>query len=156
MFHISKARIKEDLKTVRDLFQEYAKCLGIDLSFQNFDQELANPFERYAPPKGCLLIAKNNLRIVGCVGLREFSDKICEMKRLYVKKPFRSSGVGRLLAEAVITEARLMGYSRMKLDTLPSMKEAAALYSSLGFVETSSYYRNPIEGTIFMELNLAI
>jgi ribosomal protein S18 acetylase RimI-like enzyme len=132
---------------IRDLLLEYAQSLGVDLSFQNFDGELASLDSFYE----CILVADNE---AGCVALRRIDDETCEMKRLYVRPAFRGSGVGRQLALRVIDEARRRGYKRMRLDTLPSMTAARALYKSLGFVEIEPYRYNPIEGTAFMELAL--
>jgi ribosomal protein S18 acetylase RimI-like enzyme len=125
--------------------REYAEALGVDLSFQDFDSELADPLGFYE----VVLLAEE-----GCVALRRIDERSCEMKRLYVRPGVRGSGLGRRLAEAVIAEARARGYDRMLLDTLPSMTAARSLYASLGFRETSPYRHNPIPGTAFLELAL--
>ncbi|KAI7280701.1 hypothetical protein KC345_g4619 [Hortaea werneckii] len=168
-FTISPAKTQEDLNAVSQLFEAYALALGIDLSFQAFASEVATLPGKYASPTGCLLVARDRGgRSVGCVGLRRLpADEddggddspragvsCCEMKRLYVDPSQRGSGLGRLLAESVVSEARRMGYRRMRLDTLPSMLSARALYKTLGFREIEPYYRTPIDGTIFMELEL--
>jgi len=145
----------EELEIIKELFVEYADSLGFDLDFQDFKQELANLCGDYAPPKGCLLVAKYKGQIAGCVGLKQFSDEICEMKRLYVRPKFRGLGIGRALAEAIIEQARKIGYTLMRLDTVPTMKVARALYQSLDFKQISQYRYNPIEGAEFMELKLA-
>lgn len=154
MVHLTLVTTPEDLTRTSNLFKEYAESLGIDLSFQNFNEELANLPGEYAPPNGCLILAMIEKLAVGCVALRKVSEHVCEMKRLYVQPPFRREGVGRKLALKVIEHARASGYKRMLLDTLPPMKEATSLYRSLGFKETDPYRFNPVEGAIFMELSL--
>jgi ribosomal protein S18 acetylase RimI-like enzyme len=138
--------VAEDVELVRELFREYADALGVDLSFQGFDEELA------ALPAGydVLLVAGSD----GCVGVRPFADGVCEMKRLYVRPSARGTGLGRALALAAIERARALGYRAMRLDTLPAMGEAQALYASLGFVEIPPYRHNPVAGSRFMELGL--
>jgi ribosomal protein S18 acetylase RimI-like enzyme len=138
-------------KKVRDLFKN---TLGINLDFQDFDGELKELPGEYAPPYGCLLLAEYEKQTAGCVALREFAQCICEMKRLHVRPEFRGKGIGRALILAVIEEAQRIGYARMRLDTLPSMKEAITLYRSLGFKEIEPYRYNPVKGAIFMELDL--
>jgi ribosomal protein S18 acetylase RimI-like enzyme len=144
----------EQIATVRALFQEYEASLGIELTFQGFAQEVAALPGAYAPPAGRLLLATGGAEPAGCVALRPLEGGICEMKRLYVRPAARGTRLGRRLAETVIREARAIGYTRMRLDTLPSMKEAFALYQTLGFREIAPYYKTPIVGTRFMELDL--
>jgi putative acetyltransferase len=139
---------------VRRLFEEYAASLGIDLGFQDFDTELRELPGEYAPPRGRLLLARIDGDAVGCVGLRPLETDVCEMKRLYVLPAHRGTGAGRALAEAVIRAGAQLGYRHMRLDTLPSMEAARALYRSLGFREIEPYRHNPIPGTAYMELAL--
>jgi ribosomal protein S18 acetylase RimI-like enzyme len=130
---------------VQGFLREYAAALEVDLSFQDFESELADPLGFYE----LVLLAD-----YGCVALRRIDERTCEMKRLYVRPDARGSGLGRRLAEAVIAAARERGYSRMLLDTLPQMTAAQALYGSLGFRETEPYRHNPIHGAAFLELEL--
>jgi ribosomal protein S18 acetylase RimI-like enzyme len=141
-------------ETVRALFTEYAASLDFALCFQDFVRELDTLPGKYAPPDGCLLMATQDGSHAGCVALRKIEDDVCEMKRLYVRPEFRHLKLGRALAQAVIDEARRIGYKRMRLDTVSSMQAAIALYRSLGFHEIAAYTQNPVPGAIFMELEL--
>jgi putative acetyltransferase len=155
-YEIRPALTVEQINLSRELFREYASILGIDLCFQNFEKELAELPGNYAAPEGRLLLLYEKSELAGCVALRKLGDGICEMKRLFVRGRFRGHGFGRTLAHAIISEAREIGYERMRLDTLPPMmNDAIALYRSLGFEEIEPYYRNPVPGAIFMELQLS-
>ena len=156
MLAISPAETPERVAEARQLFGEYAASLGFDLGFQGFGEELAGLPGAYAPPRGRLLLALHDGRTAGCVALRDLGAGICEMKRLYVRPGFRGLRIGHALARAVIAEAREIGYERMRLDTVPAMAQARALYASLGFREIPPYRFNPIPGTAFLELDLGI
>jgi len=144
-----------EIQRARELFEEYAAWLGLNLCFQNFDKELAELPGEYVPPAGRLLLAVEDNQIAGCVALRGIGEGSCEMKRLYVRPNFRGQGLGRDLAESILSAAREIGYERMRLDTLPGkMDLALAMYRSLGFREIDPYYPNPVVGAMFMELAL--
>lgn len=161
-FSIAQATQPEDIAAVADLFRSYAASLPVDLGYQGFAAELAGLPGKYAPPEGALLLARNLSGVAtGCVALRRLDApdaheaKLCEMKRLFVAPEARGSGLGRALAEAIIAKARARGYREMRLDSLPSMGAAIALYRRLGFEEIAPYYATPIAGTTFMALRLA-
>ena len=155
MAEIIQADGAAQVAEARKLFMEYAEALpGIDLCFQNFDRELAELPGAYAPPDGRLLLASDQGSVAGCVALRRLGADACEMKRLFVRPAFRGRRVGIELAHSIIEEARSIGYGRMLLDTLPVMTDAIRLYRSLGFKEIEPYYHNPVEGALFMELEL--
>jgi ribosomal protein S18 acetylase RimI-like enzyme len=151
---IAEASEAHDIATARRLFEEYAVSLGVDLCFQGFEVELATLPGSYAPPEGRLLLASHGTETAGCVALRRLEQEICEMKRLYVRPAFRGLGVGRMLVEEITREARIAGYRRIRLDTLPTMATALALYRQLGFREIPPYRSNPVERTFFLELQL--
>jgi putative acetyltransferase len=154
MLTIVDAAAVDEVLTVRRLFEEYAASLGIDLCFQGFEKELAGLPGHYAPPQGRLLLALQDGQTAGCIALRPLEPGVCEMKRLYVRPAFRSHGIGSVLVDRIIQEARQAGYRHMRLDTLPSMARALALYRRLGFREIAPYYENPVEGAVFLELQL--
>lgn len=145
---------KASLVLAKELILEYSNSLDFDLDFQDFDDELANLPGDYSEPDGQLLIAYESGKPAGCVALRKIGEAICEMKRLYVRPEFRGKGIGKALAKKVIADAREIGYSKMRLDTVSSMTEAIALYRSLGFVEIVKYRVNPLPDALFLELDL--
>jgi len=159
---IRNAVAAPEILHARALFEEYAASLDVDLCFQNFAAELSGLPGAYAPPRGRLLLAGPHDRPHGCIALRPLphvggtgeSISIGEVKRLYVRPEARGGGLGRALVDALVAEARAIGYRELKLDTLATMREARALYASLGFRECAAYYRNPLGGTVYMALDL--
>lgn len=154
---VHRTRVAEgaqDMARVRSLFEEYARSLGFDLSFQDFDRELAGLPGEYAPPGGCVLVAEDADEVTGCVALRPLAHGVCEMKRLYVRPAYRGRALGRTLAEDVIEQAKQRGYQAMRLDTVPGMTDAITLYRKLGFQPIPPYRPNPIPGAMFFELRL--
>jgi ribosomal protein S18 acetylase RimI-like enzyme len=154
MLRIIHAERNDDLQHARLLFAEYAASLDMNLSFQNFDEELGNLPGDYALPDGRLLLALYDDQVAGCVALKKLGEGTCEMKRLYIRPDFRSLQLGRTLVETIIEEARKIAYISMRLDTLPFMERAQSLYKAFGFKEIPPYRYNPVEGTVFMELTL--
>jgi GNAT superfamily N-acetyltransferase/quercetin dioxygenase-like cupin family protein len=151
---IIQAQSPAQVSQAKKLFLEYAATLDISLCFQDFEHELAELPGAYAPPEGRLLLAYDEGEPIGCVALRKLDDGVCEMKRLYLRPEFRGQKFGRRLALAIIQQARDIGYERMRLDTLPALREALGLYRSLGFKEIAPYTVNPVASTLFMELRL--
>jgi GNAT superfamily N-acetyltransferase len=137
--------VSDDAERVRELFRAYAAELDVDLAFQDFETEVADPLGFYE----IVLLAQG-----GCAALRRIDEKTCEMKRLYVVPAARGTGLGHALAETLIAHARARGYDRMRLDTLPTMSAARKLYASLGFEEIEAYRHNPVPGTTYFELDL--
>ncbi len=169
MIEVRDALIPDETPLVRALFEEYAAALGIDLCFQGFAAELDGLPGAYARPAGRLLLAWLDGEAAGCIALRPLvagccsvgvsklmadSSESAEVKRLYVPARYRGHGIGRVLAERVLAEAKAAGYRRVCLDTLPSMREAIALYQSLGFAPVASYYENPVPGALFFTREL--
>ena len=152
--NICQAVTPEQMALTRTLFEEYAEWLGVDLCFQGFAAELAGLPGLYARPQGRLLLALTGAEAAGCVALRPREDGICEMKRLFVRPAFRGQGLGKLLVEHIVAEARAIGYQKIRLDTLPSMQAAIRLYETLGFDRCAPYYETPLPDTVFMELRL--
>ena len=166
---LRRAETPADIALARELFVEYARWLAVDLCFQGFDNELATLPGAYAPPRGRLLLAGQRPAAFGCIALRpldsrssccggeasaEGGDAVGEVKRLYVQPAHRGEGWGRRLAEALISEARTIGYRELRLDTLEWMDDARKLYAKLGFRECAAYYDNPLAGAVYMALAL--
>jgi putative acetyltransferase len=150
-----RATLPEHIEQVRALFLEYGSSLDFSLCFQSFDEEVKNLPGAYGPPNGVLLLARCSDHAAGCIALRRLEAGICEMKRLYVRPGDRGLGLGRMLVERLIAEARAIGYERMRLDTVGSaMQDAVALYRRLGFQEIAPYSSIPIESALWMELLL--
>ena len=154
-FDVQQAESPLQIASIRELFLEYAESLGFSLCFQSFDEELKSLPGAYGPPSGRLLLARHAGHAAGCVALRKLEAGICEMKRLYVRPAERGMSLGRMLVERIIAEARILGYERMRLDTIESaMKDAIALYRRMGFEEIAPYSVIPIEDALWMELRL--
>lgn len=154
MINLKEAQSKEDYAIAINLFQAYAAQLEVDLSFQNFAQEIKDIESQYAQPNGAIYIAYDKDIAIGCFGVRAFEPSICELKRMYLKDTYRGQGIGRLLLEKSIGVGAALNYKKMRLDTLPSMQSAIKLYQKLGFYEIEPYRFNPIKGTKYFELKL--
>jgi ribosomal protein S18 acetylase RimI-like enzyme len=148
------ANTKKHYEDAEILFVEYAESLGFDLCFQNFHREIRDLKEEYTNNGGGILLCYEDGVPVGCVGLRRFKDDICEMKRLYLRNEFRGSGTGKMLATKIIEKAKELGYEKMRLDTIETMKEAISIYKKIGFKEIDAYRENPVPGVIYMEIDL--
>ncbi|WP_227831234.1 MULTISPECIES: GNAT family N-acetyltransferase [unclassified Clostridioides] len=144
----------ENLENVKILFTEYSNSLNIDLCFQDFNNELKTLPGKYKKPSGSLILAFVDENLAGCVALKKLEDDVCELKRLYVRDKFRGLKIGKILLEEIVKEAKKIGYTYMRLDTLPSMKSAQGLYEKIGFYDINPYTYNPIEGARYMELKL--
>jgi ribosomal protein S18 acetylase RimI-like enzyme len=151
---IIQAGTVEQIINTRELFIEYAKSLNFELCFQDFDKEIAELPGAYSPPEGRLFLAEFEGEIAGCIALRKLEKEICEMKRLYVKPRFRGHNIGKNLVEKLISEAKKIGYKKMRLDTVPAMQTAQKLYKSIGFKEIEPYRLNHVPGAVYMELEL--
>lgn len=154
MAEIKLVENQNDYEVLGDLFREYQAGLGFDLCFQNFEKELSELSLQYGPPDGRAYLALIDGEAVGCVAVRKFQPAVCEMKRMYIRTDHRGRGLGRVLAKRVVEGARDLGYGRMRLDTLGSMKEATRLYRSMGFRPIDPYRPNPMEDPMFFELDL--
>jgi putative acetyltransferase len=155
MVEILEAATESDYLVGKALIEEYSRTLDVDLCFQGFNEEILSLRTLYAPPSGCLLLARSGDDVVGVIAVRAHKDKACELKRLYVRDKFRGVGAGRVLAQAALARARELGYAAVVLDTLKTMAEAKRLYASLGFVTIDPYYVNPLAGVQYMRLELA-
>ncbi|WP_227834659.1 GNAT family N-acetyltransferase [Clostridioides sp. ES-S-0010-02] len=144
----------ENLENVKILFTEYSNSLNIDLCFQDFNNELKTLPGKYKKPSGSLILAFVDENLAGCVALKKLENDVCELKRLYVRDKFRGLKIGKILLEEIVKEAKKIGYTYMRLDTLPSMKSAQGLYEKIGFYDINPYTYNPIEGARYMELKL--
>lgn len=152
MIELIQVEKLEHLREIKQLFTAYSTALRFDLDFQDYKNEIASLPGEYAPPSGRLYLAVYHGITAGCIALRKLEPMICEMKRMYVKPDFRRKGIGRIMAQKVIDDARYIGYQRMRLDTINTMKAAIALYKSLGFTEIPPYCFNPVKGACYMEL----
>ena len=149
---IRHAASPADLETIRVLFREYQWWLGVDLCFQGFEHELATLPGRYAPPSGRLLLAETAAGLAaGCIGLRALGERVCEMKRLWVRPEWRRAGLGRRLAQEIVTAGAGAGYRAMRLDSLRRLTPALALYRSLGFVDIEPYNASPLDDVVYLE-----
>jgi GNAT superfamily N-acetyltransferase len=151
---LTQVELAGEVDLARALFREYEASLKVDLCFQSFEAELSALPAPYVPPRGALLIAKQGDRVAGCGAFRPWSADACELKRMFLRPEFRGQGSGRKLAEMLIDRAREAGFRSMRLDTLDFMREAVALYQSLGFKRIERYYNNPHPGALFFELDL--
>ena len=155
MIDIIHAETKEHINHAKLLFMEYAFSLDFSLCFQDFDNEIDTLPGKYSLPDGFILLALSGSNCAGCIALKKLDDGICEMKRLYVRPGYRNLGIGKLLIEELVTDARKIGYSKMRLDTIENkMKDAVKLYKSFGFYEIDAYYENPQSGVLYMEKEL--
>lgn len=155
MIELIEVQSDKEFTTARKLFKEYASQIGVDLSFQKFDEEIRDIEQQYSRPDGILFIACDiDAHPIGCFGIRRFEDSICELKRMYVKKEARGHGVGKELLAKAIDIAKELTYKKMRLDTLPSMESAIGLYKKTGFYEIEAYRFNPIEGTKYFEIQV--
>jgi len=152
---ITQAETPEQIEEIRHLFLEYEAWLDVDLCFQSFEEELKNLPGKYVAPTGRLFLITVENKPAGCIALRKIGDEICEMKRLYLRDGFRGLGLGKRLIERLIKDAKVIGYKKMRLDTLPDkMPQAVKLYESYGFRQIEPYYENPHTETLFMEKEL--
>jgi ribosomal protein S18 acetylase RimI-like enzyme len=151
---ITLAQAPQDYELAKDLFEEYAQSLAIDLGFQNFAEELAQITTQYSSQNGGIILLKLDNEAIACAGLRRIDAQTAELKRMYIRAGFRGRGLGKILLYEIIKLAQSLAYQSIRLDTLPSMLEAIQLYRALGFYEIAAYRPNPIAGAIYMEIKL--
>lgn len=154
MIEIIRVEREDDIEIIRELFLEYFDWLDNDACFENFEDEVTELPGEYVPPEGQILLAREDDWPIGCVALRKFQEGVCEMKRLYVRDDYKGKGIGKTLIVRLIEEARNLGYKKMVLDTLPFMQQAIHLYQAFGFKEIDAYGDHPVEGAIYMEMEL--
>jgi ribosomal protein S18 acetylase RimI-like enzyme len=146
-----KLETQEEILMAKNLILEYIQWLDTDLAFQNIEDELKNFPQKYEPPEGEFIIAKDSDAVIGCVAIKKLENRICEMKRLFVKDEYKSMGIGKKLVERIIEESKIKNYKKMRLDTLQTMEAALNLYYKNGFYEIEGYYHNPNEGVVYLE-----
>lgn len=144
----------DDLENVKLLFNEYTAMLGVNLTFQGYDDEIKNLPGKYAIPYGRLYIAYCDNKAAGCIALRKFEEDGCEMKRLFVRPEYRHLKIGKKLVDKIIEDARELKYKYMVLDTLSNLDGAVALYKKSGFHEVEAYYENPLNNVLYFKLEL--
>ena len=154
MLTIRRADFPTDSPAVLNIWREFIANSPVNLDYQNNEAEFATMANKYAAPRGCVLLAESKGLIVGCVAMREVTSVICEMKRLYVRQDARGKRIGRELAERLIREARVAGYREMRLDVQEKSLPARKLYTDLGFVPAEPISFNPVEGASFLGLTL--
>ena len=143
-----------DLENIKLLFNEYTTMLGVNLTFQGYDEEIKKLPGKYALPYGRLYIAYYNNKAAGCIALRKFENDGCEMKRLFVRPEYRHLKIGKKLVDKIIEDARELKYKYMVLDTLSNLHEAVSLYRKFGFQEVEAYYENPLDNVLYFKLEL--
>lgn len=146
----------DQVNAIRELFLEYANSLEFDLGFQGFQSEIDSLPGNYSAPKGCVLLALKNSELAGCVALKPIDEEICEMKRLFVRPKFQGHGIGRTLVQKILKRAADMGYGKIRLDTVPSMRAAIEMYRAFGFYSIPAYRENPVPGTSYLERTLRL
>ena len=137
-----------------NLFKEYAAWLGIDLSFQHFEEELQSLKEMYNETDGGIILCKKEKEYIGCVAIRRIDSNTAELKRMYVQPACQQQGVGKKLLEHALTLAQNCNYSFVNLDTLNHMLPAIKLYKKYGFYEIAAYYHNPVASAVYFQKKL--